>query len=441
MAEVYGNSFCNISALLARSDGLFSKRDPTLVSHEAISLDRHLCSLRNHYLIHDVDLWDGSMIHMPLTNRGWVLQEELLAPRTIYFSSDQVLWNCTSHRTCETYLNMQRKRAFLYNDHHAPEPHIYLLTDSMSDSLRVLQEARLPSLSAEVVHLNQPLLWNTWTWFVSHYSLRRLTQPIDKLLAIAGIAKVFGIIFQDEFVAGLWRKSLMEGLLWYVRRNTCTSTPVEYRAPTWSWASKDGYIMHAQLLGEHKAAWIVARALDVESQVTGTDETFSTNPTQFGLVSSARLCLQAPCIQTHLTRENIWARTNGDFRVPSILVYPDATDYVIQPDQIYVGAIIRTTVHRPGTGRRVTLYAQGLILAPASNLPQPQDSDSADLRPKCIRIGHFTAAERRSRGFRPSWAPSSETASIFIDFDNERSGMSRFRFDEASDFLQEFEVI
>jgi hypothetical protein len=36
----------------------------------------------------------------PLQDRGWTLQEDILSPRTLFFSKDQLLWQChTIHST------------------------------------------------------------------------------------------------------------------------------------------------------------------------------------------------------------------------------------------------------------------------------------------------------------------------------------------------------
>ena len=64
-------------------------------------------ALNQSYIINDSELWRGELQHMPLTTRGWVLQEEVLAPRTIYFGARQVLWDCGQGRACETYPSMQ----------------------------------------------------------------------------------------------------------------------------------------------------------------------------------------------------------------------------------------------------------------------------------------------------------------------------------------------
>ena len=45
------------------------------------------------------------------------------------------------------------------------------------------------------------------------YCLRKFSDEADKLHALAGIAKMYAVDMADEYFAGLWRKSLDEGLL------------------------------------------------------------------------------------------------------------------------------------------------------------------------------------------------------------------------------------
>lgn len=35
------------------------------------------------------DLW-----HSPLANRAWILQEPVLAPRTLHFAENELIWEC-----------------------------------------------------------------------------------------------------------------------------------------------------------------------------------------------------------------------------------------------------------------------------------------------------------------------------------------------------------
>jgi hypothetical protein len=143
-------------------------------------------------------------------------------------------------------------------------------------------------------------LWHSILWTYGHLAL---TKPSDKLPAISGLARIFAENLNDTYVAGLWRKNLIEGLLWtglWVRQ-----APV-YCAPSWSWASVDGIastgidyrwesladILECEVelkgknaFGEVRNGWIKLRAplvpliLDEHVDPEETDLPYHNNPT------------------------------------------------------------------------------------------------------------------------------------------------------------------
>lgn len=81
-----------------------------------------------------------------------------------------------------------------------------------------------------------------WQPVVNAYSRRELLDPGDKLPAIANLARAVNEITGETYVAGLWKESLVEGLMWQAvgfARGKTRDLRV-YRAPSWSWASMDG---------------------------------------------------------------------------------------------------------------------------------------------------------------------------------------------------------
>lgn len=417
MAEVFGNALCNISALTGKHDGLFCTRAPEVVSSDCVVLDRQSLGLNQSYLLNDLQLWRGELLHMPLTSRGWVPQEELLAPRTIYFGSRQVLWDCAACRACETYPEMQRKRPLqLPPDFNEKQQ---FLDDeeigSIASVLRIAKASLQTSSSGPHLHERQRMMFEVWIRFVAHYSLRALTFPADKLLAIAGVSKLFGMVMQDRSVAGLWRRHLIDGLLWYIRGNTSRSRPLVYRAPSWSWASIDGYVLHAD---PFKIPWTVARVLDARCNTEGGDE--------LGVLIGGRLRLEAPCLHISVDDQGEWIAHGGTssgmhrkFTFPRLIVRLDAADDLAGRENI-VGAIVRTTAYRltesasgEGKGnRKILLAAQGIILAPVE-LQGPstardyssQTTAAVTIAEKYSRVGCFALEDRKSGTTTPKWAP------------------------------------
>lgn len=90
---------------------------------------------------------------------------------------------------------------------------------------------------------------------------RSMTEPSDKLPALSDMAQRYAGLMgwqPDDYLAGLWRQTLISDLLW-VREEGVSSisaapdpakTGRQYgRAPSWSWASMNGSIMYLSLPG------------------------------------------------------------------------------------------------------------------------------------------------------------------------------------------------
>jgi hypothetical protein len=110
------------------------------------------------------------------------------------------------------------------------------------------------------LHDISPLdICRAWEILVEDYSARRLTQPDDRLQAIAGIAAHFKNRLACSYVAGVFQYQPHSTLLWrvFVRRSlaydliTKKSLPPDYprptrayhRAPSWSWLSIEGSVL------------------------------------------------------------------------------------------------------------------------------------------------------------------------------------------------------
>ncbi|KAH6680747.1 hypothetical protein B0J14DRAFT_579283 [Halenospora varia] len=56
-----------------------------------------------------------------------------------------------------------------------------------------------------------------WHIIVEEYTGRMLTEESDKLPALGGLAAIYQFTTQDQYLFGLWRDSLVAGLLWFQR--------------------------------------------------------------------------------------------------------------------------------------------------------------------------------------------------------------------------------
>ncbi|KAH8883561.1 HET-domain-containing protein, partial [Thozetella sp. PMI_491] len=152
----------------------------------------------------------------PLLQRGWVLQEQLLSQRVVYFCNNDVAFQCASGRRCECGESWADRNVDML--------------DSMSNYFEDLHE---------------------WTRAVEEYSSRKLTFQRDKLPALSGVARTIAERHSAarpglEYCAGLWNWRWYEQLMWAAESPTKpTPTPAAtsetaYVAPSWSWASANG---------------------------------------------------------------------------------------------------------------------------------------------------------------------------------------------------------
>ncbi|KAI8713823.1 HET domain-containing protein [Fusarium sp. LHS14.1] len=91
MASIYRNSHLTIAAAWADSanGGCFTTPDPGVIFGPVMM--RKVSHF--YYLSNSSDF--------PILARAWIFQERFLAPRVIYFSRQEILWECTELRTCE----------------------------------------------------------------------------------------------------------------------------------------------------------------------------------------------------------------------------------------------------------------------------------------------------------------------------------------------------
>ena len=82
-----------------------------------------------------------------------------------------------------------------------------------------------------------------WYRIVFEYTSKKLTKEQDKLVALSGVARQFAAcspVLVGNYWAGIWDTDLC-GLLWSTSDENAYR-PLQYRAPTWSWASLEGRI-------------------------------------------------------------------------------------------------------------------------------------------------------------------------------------------------------
>ena len=229
MGQIYANSDCNIAATAAKdaTEGCFpggrpQDMEPCLVDPQWTS---HPC----HRLVcYDRNMWQHAIVDTKLLHRAWVQQEIALAPRVVHFADRQLFWECLELRACQTF----------------PEGGMQKEGEEVKLSIDLYTRSDEEGSQGEHRRL--------WQSLVDSYTNSSLTFPEkDKLMAIAGVAKRMGE--GSDYVAGLWRHDLVDGLMWRPCREnddsmnskpqiSMCSRPDNFQAPSWSWAALNGPI-------------------------------------------------------------------------------------------------------------------------------------------------------------------------------------------------------
>jgi hypothetical protein len=228
MGDVYGNGVRNLAATGSADaeGGLWMSRPPVLnlpceVEQNLPTVSDSRWHIHPRYLQHATFLLDG-----PLLKRGGVVQERILAHRTLHFGTNQLFWEFRHYQVCETYPGGR------------PDT-IQTLKSNLVD-FHTLRKT-IGNEPPEDVENGLANINNFWGQAVRGFSRCQLTKPEDKLVAISGLArKIQERHSQFDFVAGMLRHSLCVELLWEVIRYTFTEDsrrPIAFRAPSWSWAS------------------------------------------------------------------------------------------------------------------------------------------------------------------------------------------------------------
>jgi hypothetical protein len=164
-------------------------------------------------MVSDPDI--GGSSKGDLLQRGWVLQERLLAPRMLYFDASQIRWECRCGISSEILAsNLELQDVFETRDSKDAGYSTGKWTSSKDWYLNVV----LP-----FHHL-------------------KLSYESDKLLAISGLANLFMRYNEnrdDKYLAGIMESDLPDILPWRYKKKG-SFRPKTYRAPSWSWASVEG---------------------------------------------------------------------------------------------------------------------------------------------------------------------------------------------------------
>ncbi|KAI1371340.1 HET-domain-containing protein [Hypoxylon crocopeplum] len=168
--------------------------------------------------------------------RGWIFQEKYLSPRKAYFGSTMVHFQ---------YKNAVRSQSGYVHDERSVSAVEFL--------------SRFPfDLSVETITSQGRHTTDYWYKIIEYFAGLSWTERSDLFPGLSGIARRFGDVTGDQYVAGLWKNDLHCGLLWRTanrsRRTKKAIGPTDLQqvlrsssklelqlAPSWSWASRENF--------------------------------------------------------------------------------------------------------------------------------------------------------------------------------------------------------
>lgn len=242
MQHIYKRSQLNLSATSGES-GLIFPRNPESVipvlSRENPRKSRtsktgKTFEAAEEFLMVSAGSWETFVDLGPLNRRAWVVQERLLAPRVLHCCYNMVYWECPCLRASEV------------------DPLGKVDHDKVTNSVDLRTNIKKNFATASMEGWNRLDTEGQGTSFMdlldafhlivrSYYFPMELTYPRDRLPAISGIARWFmsRLGFTPEsYVAGLWRETLPECLLWHFFKPPKGGAVRDVEAaPSWSWAS------------------------------------------------------------------------------------------------------------------------------------------------------------------------------------------------------------
>jgi hypothetical protein len=303
MSVVYSNAEFVVAAAAAwdGSERFLVRQNPLQLNPCLVGVRGHITGLTGNagnsfggiYAVPPREFADpilGALDKSRFSSRGWIFQEELLAQRVVYFGDEQVILRCN---LCQTWTKQADWDATpSWSSKPFPDllkPDIFgtffgLLWHktinfhvSTWKEMRSIETKEVPfdwwimafvdrsqgdrspgtatftgifdALNRSPETFHKDIWWN----LVEAYSQRFLTDPLDKLRAMQGLAlraerdlKRRGLQ-TTKYVKGHWMgDDFTPSLLWYIS-DAKALRPAEDRAPSWSWASVDGRVKNTSL--------------------------------------------------------------------------------------------------------------------------------------------------------------------------------------------------
>ncbi|KAE8453310.1 hypothetical protein EG329_011377 [Mollisiaceae sp. DMI_Dod_QoI] len=241
MAAIYEDSYITIAATDAVdcNKGFLAKR---MWTTSKISLDGHSYSIY--------------FPRYPLFQRGWVLQERLLAARVLHFTETEIFFECGDNTKCECLDDVDWDPEGIREDKKEEEDEEEQEEQEEQEDDGDMgeyenDESRIATLKHKFADRSQSHYLGVWRMVVTNYTSMLLTYDSDMLPAISAIAGRLAPRL-GGYIAGLWKDHLPGELLWYPNNKVaCRKLHI---APSFSWASVSTKAEGAEVEGA-KVEW------------------------------------------------------------------------------------------------------------------------------------------------------------------------------------------
>lgn len=198
-----------------------------------------------------------------LVTRGWTLQEAVLAPRVLHYTSKQLIWECPERG---------------YHAEDIASVALRYARPTYTELKSLLQVRHEISIQTKIESLVGRRLKILKAWYIElielRYTTRRLTYEDDKLPAIAGLASLTAPTLGCQYIAGMWQTEMEWALTWRSVQSDAALVAVEdihtsaaalkakgvsgfYRSPSFSWASSFNRVSWDYALETFKSTAVV----------------------------------------------------------------------------------------------------------------------------------------------------------------------------------------
>lgn len=287
----------------------------------------------------------------PLSTRAWTFQETRLSRRILSYGSRQLRWYCG-----------------VYEDQDGGDP------ERNSSNWASFQRLEERTIAPHGLGFWKPENGTSLRWIdiVRQYTIRVMSEPSDKLIAISAVAQRLASQAEGRlgrYYAGIWTERFFEQLLWATSEGEIAKRPVRYRAPSWSWAAIDGRLdwpSYDRLIGTE----ILCTLLDVEVQPLRSKQ-------PYGAVTAGRIKVYGQVKQvlwsadrrtvkdneTQAAVTNHFMQTSPDVREHNA---QDMTVHVLKVAMCSSHSVINRRTNKP-TPHGLDKHFQGILLEHIGN--------------------------------------------------------------------------